>query len=81
MADQLRAGLEGRVVDEAALAHEAREGAARATRSEIARDGRLEFAASRRRTPEAERLRLAPEARSGEGAGLGAFEGARLAGQ
>jgi hypothetical protein len=81
VAYQLRAGLERRVVNETALAHEAHEGAARPPRSEVAGDRSLELARGRRGTPKAERLRFAAFAHAGECARLRAFEGARLAGQ
>src|SRR5271168_5494015 len=81
MANQLRAGLERRIVNEAALAHEGRESAARAPGSEITGDCRLELPRGRRRTPKAKGLRLAADAHSGKGARLCALKRARLAGQ
>ncbi len=81
MANELRAGLERGVVNEVAFAHEGREGAAGSPGPKIAGDRRLEFTRSRRRSPKAERLRLAAGARSGKGARLRALERAWLAGQ
>ena len=81
VADELRAGLLRGVLGKAAVVHEVDEGVARPSRAEIPGDRRLEFARCRRRTPGAERLRLAASARSGEGARLRALERVRLPGQ